>query len=405
MFEVYEPMEDSLLLEKHVKIRSKNIVLDIGTGSGIQAIAASEKAEFVVALDISNEALKKAKENAEKEGIENIFLFKSDLFSFFSDLKTIKSIKSKKARQFFLNNPKFHLIVFNPPYLPKDEGIEDRTIYGGKKGHETIEMFFSKASKYLENEGKILIVFSSLTNKEKVKTIIKEYGFDFKKIDEEKISFETLFVYLIEKSEILKKLEKKQLKEIKVFAKGHRGLLYRAKLNKKDVVIKTKLPESKAIGRIENEAKWIKTLNKKNIGPKLLFSGKMYFVYEFVEGDFIVDFIEKSKKHEIIRVIKEVFMQLYKMDKMNVDKEEMHHPLKHIIVDKKPVMIDFERCRITKKPKNVTQFCQFITSTSMEKLLKKKGIKIKKQEMIKNAVNYKKDISKKNLDKIISLLK
>ncbi|MDD5086583.1 MAG: 50S ribosomal protein L11 methyltransferase [Candidatus Nanoarchaeia archaeon] len=405
MFEVYEPMEDSLLLEKHVKKYSKNSVLDMGTGSGIQAIAASENADFVVALDISDQAVQKAKSNIKKQGIKNIFVFKSDLFSFFSDSKLIKNIKKTKIKNFLLKKPKFQLIIFNPPYLPKDEGIEDKSIYGGIKGHETLEKFFSQVGLYLKEKGKILIVFSSLTNKDKVDSIINKYGFEFKKIDEEKISFETLFAYLIEKSEILKNLEKKNLKEIKVFAKGHRGLLYRAKLNKKDVVIKKKLPESKAKGRIENETKWIKTLNEKNIGPKLLFSGQGYFVYNFVKGKFIVDFIEKSKKQDIIKVIKDVFMQLYKMDRMNLDKEEMHHPLKHIIVDKKPIMIDFERCRKTKKPKNVTQFCQFITSTSMKQILNKKNIKIKKDDMIKLAIDYKKEMSKKNLDKILNLLK
>ena len=40
----------------------------------------------------------------------------------------------------------------------------------------------------------------------------------------------------------------------------------------------------------------------------------------------------------------------------------MHHPLKHIIIDKLgiPVMIDFERCHKTDKPKNVTQFVEFV---------------------------------------------
>ncbi len=405
MFEVYEPMEDSLLLEKHVKKYSRNNVLDMGTGSGIQAIAASRKAEFVIAVDISNESLKKTQKNIENTGIKNIFVFKSDLFSFFDKPREIKNIKNKKIRNFLLKKPKFDLIVFNPPYLPKDQGIKDKTIYGGVKGHETLEEFLSQTENYLKKDGKVLIVFSSLTNKEKIDEIITEKGFNFKIIDQEKISFETLFVYSIKRSEVLESLRKKGLKNIKIFAKGHRGLLYRANLNKKDVVVKTKLPESKAKGRIENETKWIKKLNEKNIGPKLLFSGQGYFVYNFVKGEFIVDFIEKNKKKDIIRILKDVFMQLYKMDKMNLDKEEMHHPLKHIIVDKKPIMIDFERCRKTKKPKNVTQFCQFITSTSMEQLLRKKGIKIKKHEVIGYAIDYKKDMSKKNLNKILNLLK
>ena len=44
IMEVYEPSEDSYLLEKYVKEFSKGLVLDIGTGTGIQAKAAFKKA-------------------------------------------------------------------------------------------------------------------------------------------------------------------------------------------------------------------------------------------------------------------------------------------------------------------------------------------------------------------------
>jgi len=194
------------------------------------------------------------------------------------------------------------------------------------------------------------------------------------------------------------------LKNIKKFARGNRGLLYKASLKKKIVVIKTKKPESEAKGRIANETKWIKILNKHKVGPKLLFSGNGYFAYEFVKGDFIIDFIKKNNKEDIIKIIKNVFNQIYIMDKLKVDKEEMHRPLKHIIIDKKPVLIDFERCKITKKPKNVTQFCQFLMSGSTELLLRQKGIKLKKDKIINLAKTYKKEQTKENLNKILSIL-
>jgi len=50
------------------------------------------------------------------------------------------------------------------------------------------------------------------------------------------------------------------------------------------VAIKVKRKSSLAKGRIKNEAKWLKVLNKKGIGPQLLFAGKDYLVEEFVDG-------------------------------------------------------------------------------------------------------------------------
>lgn len=412
MFEVYEPMEDSFLLVKHVKKRSSGFVLDVGTGSGIQAITASEKAKLVIGIDISRDAIKLAKENAFKQNVKNICFFESNMFDLFKKIQAkkqfkntfLKKIKNKKIKNFLEKKILFDLIIFNPPYLPQDKGIDDKSIYGGKKGHETLERFLSQAGYYLKENGKILIVFSSLTKKEKIDELLQDYCFEFKQIDEEKLFFETLFVYLIKKSSLLKTLEKKGLKNIKKFARGNRGLLYKASLKKKDVVIKTKKPESKAKGRIANETRWIKILNKHKIGPKLLFSGRGYFAYEFVKGDFILDFIKKNNKEDIIKIIKNVFNQIYIMDKLKVDKEEMHHPLKHVIIDKKPVLIDFERCKITIKPKNVTQFCQFLMSGSTELLLKQKGINLNKSKVIKLAKIYKKEQTKENLNKILSIL-
>jgi len=90
------------------------------------------------------------------------------------------------------------------------------------------------------------------------------------------------------------------------------------------------------------------------------------------------------------------------MDKLNINKEEMSHPIKHIIVNKnKAVMIDFERTRYTQKPGNITQFCDFLISNRVSKLLKNNNIKIDKMNIIKKSKIYKKNIDNINLKKII----
>jgi predicted Ser/Thr protein kinase len=68
----------------------------------------------------------------------------------------------------------------------------------------------------------------------------------------------------------------------------------------------------------------------------------------------------------------------------------MHHPLKHIIVGRKPVLIDFERCHDTDKPKNVTQFLMFLGGTKVKALLRRKGFRLTRQQLIDTARSYKK---------------
>jgi len=205
----------------------------------------------------------------------------------------------------------------------------------------------------------------------------------------------------------------KDIENIKYFDKGHRGLLFKGIYKKKKVILKTKLAKSKATERIENEANFLKILNKKNIGPKFLHYNKKrdVLVYEYVDGEFFPIFIrhlDKKNKNLIKKIIKQVFIQCFRMDKLKINKEEMHHPYKHIVIEaktKKPVLLDFERCHKSKEPVNTTQFSSYIISGHMMDLLKEKGIKVDKEKVIAAAKRYKKDTSKKNLDKIIKEIK
>ncbi len=362
----YEPREDSFLLEKHVARYSHGLVLDMGTGTGIQALAAATKASGVIALDIDPEAVRFCRQKIKDSKIE---FYRSDLF---------EHLKS--------SNTHFDLIIFNPPYLPEHPGAEDVALDGGKKGHELLERFLSQANSYLKKDGSILIVFSSYTNKEKVDEIIMHHCLKHEELDHEKLDFEDLYIYLIKKSWLLKELEKRHAENVCFFAKGHRGMIYTAELDGKKIAVKAELPSSKARDRIENEARFLRIINSHGIGPRLLFSGKKYFAYHFIEGDLILDYIEKSSRDAIIAVLRDVMQQMHTLDSLGINKEEMHHPVKHIIVKDKPVLLDFERARHTQNPHNVTQFCQFIIHIAP--ILEKKGIFINKEEIVSLAKGY-----------------
>jgi len=175
---MYNPEEDSFLLEKEVLKFAQGKVLDIGTGTGIQAVAAAkrEKVSSVLAVDVDEESIDYCKKNV----INKKITFRiSNLFS---------AVKGK-----------FDTIIFNPPYLPHDNEIKDKAIYGGKKGYELIEKFFNKVGNYLNKEGIILTVFSSLTGKNKIDEIIRKKGFHFELLVMKHLFFEDLYVYLVRK--------------------------------------------------------------------------------------------------------------------------------------------------------------------------------------------------------------
>ena len=72
---IYEPREDSFLLEKHIGKYANGKVLDMGTGSSILAQKAAETADNVLAVDISQKAIASAPKN------KKIQYKQSDLFS------------------------------------------------------------------------------------------------------------------------------------------------------------------------------------------------------------------------------------------------------------------------------------------------------------------------------------
>ena len=167
---IYPPLDDSLLLAEQVKKHCfGKEVLDMGTGSGIQAeTALNNNAKSILSADINEESTPILK----KKGIKFIH---SDLFSNISG--------------------EFDLIIFNPPYLPLDER-EDKegalTNAGGKKGDELILRFLKQAILHLKKEGIILLVVSSLTPQKEIKKFTESFK---DKCNQTSCELDNLFIF------------------------------------------------------------------------------------------------------------------------------------------------------------------------------------------------------------------
>lgn len=384
-FILYEPAEDSLLLQKHIKDYAHGTVLEIGTGSGILATTAAQcpAVKSVLAVDIQKGIVEHCKKTITNE---KITFKQSDLFS------NVKEM--------------FDCIIFNPPYLPTNPRDPDVTLDAGKKGYELIVRFLHEANKHLTLNGTILLLFSSFSKKHIIDDCIKKNVLEAEKIDEQHISFETLYVYAITKSSLLKYMEKHKIINVHYFAKGKRGLVYKGIYEKKTVIVKVQRPDAITPFIVQFEAQWLKKLNPKKIGPKLFFATEHFLVMEFIEGLLFEDFIQTHQKKEIALIIKKLLHQMYLLDTLGINKYEMNHPDKHIIIRKgTPIIIDFERCRYTEDPKNITQIVQFISSGRITALLEEKGICVDKRGIQTAARNYKFDRNKENFYEIITFIK
>jgi HemK-related putative methylase len=343
---IYPPREDSFLLEKWVRKLARGRVLDLGTGSGIQAQAAAgqKRVKSVLAADIDPAVVAHCKKRIAGKKIRCIA---SDLFS-------------KIPRILF------DTIIFNPPYLPQELKERDIALEGGKRGHETAVRFLEQANAFLKTNGQILLLFSSLTNKKRVEDAIAQQLFAFRELERLHIFFEDLYAYQITKSPVLKRIEKSGVKELSYLARGKRGRVYKGAYRGKECVVKVRRPDSEA--KVQ-EGRALALANKLGLGPKLFIAAKDFSAYAFVKGRHLQDVLESANKEEKRRLFRQLFAQAFILDRAGLAKEEMLRPLKNALVTPvgKVVLIDFERMHKVKNPRNVTQLCTFAARHGLAK--------------------------------------
>ncbi len=167
--------ETELLVEvvyERIKDKEGLKIVDVGTGSGCIAISLcklTKNKHEIIGVDISEKALKIAKENAENLSCPVEFK-KSDL---------LKGI-----------NEKVDVVVSNPPYISFNDKRVDREVvkfepavalFAGKTGFEVIERLIKEAREKLKPGGLIALEFGEGQG-ERVKELLEEGGFKGVKI-------------------------------------------------------------------------------------------------------------------------------------------------------------------------------------------------------------------------------
>ncbi len=177
---VYSPAEDSFLLAEALDVGSGVSVLDMGCGSGFLGLVAAKTAGRVLSVDVNQSALECTEQNARLNGSTNLEVRRSDLFSNIAG--------------------SFDFILFNPPYLPTEEGEPRDAVSlawdGGQSGRDVIDRFLADVSSYLNLGGRIYMLGSSLSDYEKTISVLESYGFQISLVARRKLDFEELVVML-----------------------------------------------------------------------------------------------------------------------------------------------------------------------------------------------------------------
>jgi release factor glutamine methyltransferase len=145
---VFAPTPMSDLLGRAVidEVRAGERVLDMGTGSGVNAILAARAGAEVLGVDINPTAVEAARANAERNGVDAEFAV-SDVFS--------------------AVNGDFDLVVIDPPFrwfAPRDM----TEVAVADEGYAGLGRFFAGVRERLRSNGRVLLFFGTSGDQEHV---------------------------------------------------------------------------------------------------------------------------------------------------------------------------------------------------------------------------------------------
>ena len=131
---VYKPLENEYACADYCRAGDK--VLDLGCGSGVGAVFCAPKARELLAVDISPSAVQNTAENCRLNGISNVTVKQSDMFS---------GVEGR-----------FDLILANPPYLEAEFDNKERQFATSTR---YLPVLFSKVGEHLARDGLLLIQY------------------------------------------------------------------------------------------------------------------------------------------------------------------------------------------------------------------------------------------------------
>ena len=161
-----------------------------------------------------------------------------------------------------------------------------------------------------------------------------------------------MFDHLISKAQLERfysHLESLGVGEIRQYAKGTTGLVFRGRMGEKEVMIKLQRPDSPR-QNFAREAEIIRTLEPFNVTPPLVtygkFEGLHFLIREFAPGKMLLH--ATLEKRHLFEIVEKTAL----LDRLGLDHGQIQGG-KHIIIGERVWLIDFEKAN-WRKPRNLT---------------------------------------------------
>ena len=179
IFNPYFFVVSSTFFAEHLFIPREATVLDLGTGSGILAIFAADKACKVIATDISPYAIRIARINSRFNKLSSKILVRRG--NLFGPLKE-----------------KVDIILFNPPYFPlKPKSYMEAALYCGSN-YLVLRKFLANVKQHLKPHGLIQLSLSSYMDLNLMHKLFQKYRLRPILVARKFLFFEIIYLYILE---------------------------------------------------------------------------------------------------------------------------------------------------------------------------------------------------------------
>ncbi|MCL7389035.1 MAG: hypothetical protein LZ172_05560 [Thaumarchaeota archaeon] len=151
---------------------------------------------------------------------------------------------------------------------------------------------------------------------------------------------------------------------LKFIGKGYRGVILKARWKNKIVAGKILRIDS-GISTLVREAEMMKMANSTFVGPLLFDYSEHVILMEYIQGvdlDRWLNNISHNDVYLLKVVLESVLVQTRRLDCISLDHGELSNARRHVIVreDLHPIILDFGKARISRKPKNVTSIVSYL---------------------------------------------
>jgi len=191
---------------------------------------------------------------------------------------------------------------------------------------------------------------------------------------------------------------------MKIAGKGCVGLVVRAMVGKKMCALKVRRVDANRES-MDAEVRLHKIANDAGVGPRLYDHSRNFMLMEFAEGASIADWAKDAGKEEARETARSVLEQCHLLDCAGLDHGQLSRLDRHVIVGKKPVIIDFETASTERRTANVSAAGQslFVAGAVAEAMARAIG-KTDRETAIAALREYKRDQTSKGLRTLLDTL-